>query len=62
MAAWWTVREVATELRVSEVTVQRWLRAGTLRGTRLGGTKLGWRIPAWEVERLLRVPEKEAIR
>ena len=39
-----TVQEVAARLRTSEVTVQRWLRSGRLRGTRLGGTRMGWRV------------------
>lgn len=39
-----TVDEVAERLRASKTTVLRWLRAGELRGYRLGGTKLGWRV------------------
>jgi excisionase family DNA binding protein len=49
-----TVGEVAERLRTTPETVRRWMRAGRLNGVRLGGTKLGWRIPASEVERLLK--------
>ncbi len=49
-----TVGEVAARLRTTPETVRRWLRAGRLQGVRLGGTKLGYRIPASEVERLLK--------
>jgi len=31
-----TPREVASELKVSEKTVMKWLRKGTLKGTKLG--------------------------
>jgi excisionase family DNA binding protein len=47
-----TVREVAERLKVKPVTVQRWLRAGTLRGTLLSD-RMGWRVPAAEVDRLM---------
>lgn len=46
------VSEVAARLRVSEETVRNWLRAGTLKGTRLGGKRAGWRVPIAEVERM----------
>lgn len=48
------VPEAAERLRVNVDTVRRWLRNGTLRGARPGGTKAGWRIPASEIERVLR--------
>jgi excisionase family DNA binding protein len=48
-----TVAEVARRLRVHPVTLRKWLRAGKVRGVRLGGTKTGWRIPSSEVTRLL---------
>ena len=51
-----TVPEVATQLRVTPKTVRRWLRAGTLRGVRLGGKKVGWRIPQDEINRLVSLP------
>ena len=55
-----TVREVAERIRSSPETVRRWLRAGKLRGFRLGGTKLGYRVPEGELERFL--AESEEIR
>jgi excisionase family DNA binding protein len=54
-----TVAEVARRLRVHPVTLRKWLRAGKVRGVRLGGTKTGWRIPASEVTRLLTVQPRE---
>ena len=53
-----TVEEIATRLKVNPVTVRRWLRSRRLRGVMLGGTKLGYRVPAGEVERFLKEPEK----
>ena len=47
------VAEVAHILDVHEETVRVWLRAGKLRGVRLGGDKLGWRVPAREIARLI---------
>lgn len=48
-----TVREVAERLRANDVTIQRWLRSGKLKGYKPGGTRLGWRIPESEVQRVL---------
>ncbi len=48
-----TVADVARRVRVSRETVRRWLRAGELRGLRLGGTKLGYRIRAADLDRFL---------
>jgi excisionase family DNA binding protein len=45
-----TAKEVAERLRVKVITVQRWLAAGKLRGSKLPSGE--WRIPAVEVERL----------
>jgi excisionase family DNA binding protein len=39
-----TVAEVAQTLRVTAWTVCQWLKAGKLRGTRLGSRRAGWRI------------------
>jgi excisionase family DNA binding protein len=50
----YTVREAAERLKSSEDTVRRWLRTGKIRGVMPGGTKLGYRIPASEIERVLR--------
>ena len=57
-----TVLEVATQLRIIPKTVRRWLRAGKLRGVRLGGKKVGWRIPQGEVNRLVSLPGAEVAR
>jgi excisionase family DNA binding protein len=46
-----TVPEVAEQMRASEETVRRWLRAGRIRGFQPGGTRLGWRIAESEVAR-----------
>ncbi len=48
-----TVADVARRVRVSKVTARRWLRAGELRGLRLGGTKLGYRIREADLDRFL---------
>jgi excisionase family DNA binding protein len=48
-----TTKEVADRLQVKVITVQRWLKAGTLRGTKLPG-RAGWRVPVSEIERIER--------
>lgn len=48
-----TTKEVADRLRVEVITVQRWLHAGKLKGTKLPG-RAGWRVPVSEVERMER--------
>jgi len=48
-----TVEQVAEHLAVNAEAVRRWLRAGELRGVRLGGTKAGWRVAAAELRRFL---------
>ena len=48
-----TVAEVAKRLRIHPVTLRGWLKAGKVRGVRLGGSRAGWRIPASEVARVL---------
>jgi len=50
---WLTLQEAVDRLKLHPDTLRRWLRAGTLRGTRLS-RKGGWRIPSSEVERVLR--------
>jgi excisionase family DNA binding protein len=50
---WLTVEQVAQRLQVHAETVRRWLRAGRLKGLRLGGTKLGYRISERELTRFL---------
>jgi len=49
---WMTVREVAMRFRVSQSTIQRLIRAGTLPATRLPGGRL-LRIRPADVEMLL---------
>jgi excisionase family DNA binding protein len=39
-----TVPEVAERVRTTEDTVRRWLRAGKLKGRKLGGDRLGYRV------------------
>jgi len=48
-----TVKEAAQQLRTTEVTIRRWIKAGKLRGRMPGGSKLGYLIPESEVVRLL---------
>ena len=52
-----TVEDVAARLGISQQTVRRWLKAGYLKGYRIGGTKIGWRIPATEMERIKHLHE-----
>jgi excisionase family DNA binding protein len=47
-----TTDQVASQLQVHRITVQRWLREGRLRGTKLPG-KAGWRIDERELVRFL---------
>lgn len=46
-----TTQQVAARLQLHPITIQRWLRDGTLRGNKLPG-RGGWRIPVSEVERM----------
>jgi excisionase family DNA binding protein len=50
---WLTVEDICDRLQVHPQTVRRWLRAGRLRGVRLGGSKLGYRISEDELERFV---------
>ena len=50
---WFTVEQVAERLQVTEQTVRRWLRAGSLAGRNFGG-RTGYRIPEPELTRFLR--------
>ncbi len=45
-----TVEEVARRLHVSAYTVREWLRAGKLKGYKLGPTKAGWRVRAPDLD------------
>jgi excisionase family DNA binding protein len=48
-----TTRQVAEQLQVLPVTIERWLRQGKLSGVRIGSRRAGWRIPESELARLL---------
>ena len=54
---WLTLKEAAAALRVSELTLRRWLQRGLIRGVKLPTARAGWRIPKSEIERLLRLPQ-----
>jgi excisionase family DNA binding protein len=43
MERWLTVQQVCDQLQVSDQTVRRWIKAGSLAATNLGG-KAGYRI------------------
>jgi excisionase family DNA binding protein len=43
MERWLTVQQICERLQVSDQTVRRWLKSGTLPGKNLGG-KAGYRI------------------
>ncbi len=50
----YTLEEVAKELRVNPRTVMRWLKSGQLKGYKLGDGKTSLlRIPATEVKKFL---------
>jgi excisionase family DNA binding protein len=49
-----TTSQAAERLQVAQVTIERWLRKGLLRGVRIGSRRAGWRIPEAEVQRVLR--------
>lgn len=51
---WLTVKQAAERLNVHPETVRVWLREGVLKGTMPLKRRIGWRIPASEVERVLR--------
>ena len=48
-----TVEEVAARLKLTPYTIREWLKAGRIRGIRLGSRRAGWRIPASELERFI---------
>lgn len=47
-----TVNEVAERLKVTPLTVRRWLKAGDLVGIQLGD-RAGWRITEADLEQFL---------
>ena len=56
---WFTTREIADLLRVSDQTVWRWLKTGKMRGLNLGG-KGGWRVRRSEVNAFIEAREGKA--
>lgn len=52
------VAQVAERLQVHADTVKRWLRAGDLKGFRLGGNRAGWRVRESELERFVKRREQ----
>lgn len=49
-----TRREVAKYFRVSERTIERWLKNGEIKGYKLGSGKTSrWRIPKSEIKKFL---------
>ena len=49
-----TVEQTAKRLQLHEETVRRWIRAKRIRAHLIGTERAGYRIPASEVERILR--------
>jgi excisionase family DNA binding protein len=50
---YFTVDEVAKRLKVTPLTVRRWLNNGELDGTRLSAGRAGWRISEADLEAFL---------
>ena len=50
---YFTVDEVAKRLKVTPLTVRRWLNGGELDGTRLSAGRAGWRISEVDLEAFL---------
>lgn len=48
---YYTVRELATKFKVTEQAIHNWIKAGKIASIKLGRAR---RIPAAEVERLVR--------
>jgi excisionase family DNA binding protein len=53
-----TVKDACEKLQVTTVTIQRWLRAGKLRGSK---TTAGWRITEGDVDAFLNRYKNEVI-
>ena len=49
---WFTVEQIAQQIQVSEQTVRRWLRDGSIRGHSFGG-KAGWRVKESDLNKFL---------
>jgi excisionase family DNA binding protein len=61
MAELLTVREVSEKLKVTPLTVRRWLRRGDLIGIQLGD-RAGWRISEDDLDDFLRRRRSDADR
>ncbi len=48
-----TLKEAAQILSVDPLTLRRWIRRGLLQAVRLPTARSGWRVPRYEIERLL---------
>jgi excisionase family DNA binding protein len=53
-----TVDQVADRLQVTPATVRDWLRAGKIRGMRIGATRAGWRVRESEIQRFIEAAER----
>jgi excisionase family DNA binding protein len=57
---WFTSDEIAERLKVSPLTVRRWIREGRLRAILLGGKKTGYRVRESDLNAFLKRAEKDA--
>jgi excisionase family DNA binding protein len=53
---WFTTKQIAELLQVSDATVWRWLKSGQMRGINLSG-KSGWRVRKSEVNAFIEARE-----
>lgn len=56
METLYTVEEAASMLKVTALTVRRWLKSGELRGSKIGGL---WRIKESDIEAALKIETQE---
>jgi excisionase family DNA binding protein len=54
-----TVNEVAERLKVTPLTVRRWLYSGELAGIRLSSGRAGWRITQADLDEFLAARRQE---
>ena len=59
---YFTVDEIAKRLKVTPLTVRRWLNSGDLEGTRLSAGRAGWRISEADLEAFLAKRREETRR
>lgn len=57
MEKYWTTREVAERLRVSDICVRRWISLGKLKKTKAGGAT---RITETDLQEFIRNSNKKA--